>query len=117
MINITATSFWINLKVTFFKSLFPINAPAIAASVAQITNKMFSPNPDLIKREAYTDSRVKSTNVETTVAVAINASFDKPDLIRKAVRRAPWLPDKPPKNPLKAPPIASLSFPNCNLLK
>ena len=46
--SITATSFCRNFNVIFFNSLFPINAPEIAASVAQITNVIFSCNPDLL---------------------------------------------------------------------
>ena len=32
-------------------------------------------------------------------------SFDKPDFTRKALRKAPWCPESPPKNPLNSPPI------------
>ena len=84
----------------------------MAASVAQTTTVIFSCSPDFANRVAYTDKRVKSTKVETTVAVAIKDSFDKPVFIRNAVRNAPWLPDNPPKKPLYAPPMGSLSFPN-----
>ncbi len=34
----------------------------------------------------------------------MNASFDNPARTRKADRNAPYIPDKPPKNPLIAPP-------------
>lgn len=78
-----------NLKVTFFKSLLPMYAPAIAESVAQTTKVKLSLSPALLNLVAYTLKRVKSTKVETTTAVAINASLESPALIRNALRNAP----------------------------
>src|SRR5688572_17900408 len=85
----------------------------MADRVAQTTTVILSVNPDLEKPPAYTLNRVKSTKVETTTAVPINASFDNPALIRKALLKAPWLPESPPKKPLNAPPSGNLLLSNC----
>ena len=52
----------------------------------------------------YTPSLVISTIVDTKAVVPINAALDNPDLMRKALLNAPWVPDSPPKKPLKIPP-------------
>ncbi len=41
------------------------------------------------------------------IPVAMSAFLDKFVLTKKAVLKAPWCPDSPPKKPLKAPPKGS----------
>ena len=106
-----ATDFWINAMVTFLSSLFPRKAPPIAQTVAAVVSPRCSVIPAEENLEAYIPVLVRSTNAETTTPVPINASLLSPDLIRKALRNAPWLPDNPPKNPLSAPPITRLFLP------
>lgn len=43
----------------------------------------------------------------STTPVAMKASLSSPAPRRKALRNAPWFPDRPPKNPLRSPPAGS----------
>ena len=48
-----------------------------------------------------------STKQAIAIPLAINASLLNPILAKKAVRIAPWWPDKPPKKPDSNPPTGS----------
>ena len=58
-----------------------------------------------------------STKIEITTVVPINSFLFKPDFIKKALLKAPWLPVNPPKKPLKNPPRGRFFFSNFNFLK
>jgi hypothetical protein len=53
----------------------------------------------------YTDNLDMSIITEIITPVAINSSFVKFSFIKNADLSAPWLPESPPKKPLRIPPI------------
>lgn len=88
-INITETKICMLLNVTFLSIILPISAPIIADTVAEMSKVKFSDKPEAVKREAYTDSLVRSTSDAMITPVAIYASLDKPLFIKNALLKAP----------------------------
>src|SRR5690606_15430489 len=103
--------------VTFSNNRLPKKEPEIPETVAINTNCQFSAKPDSKNLVAYMLNLVKSTHVETSTVVPTKASFDNPDLIKKAARSAPWFPVRPPKKPLNIPPKGNFFLLNCKRLK
>ena len=78
-----------NSIVTFFSSRFPKYAPTNADRTAARRIGAFSPMTTFEYFEKYTDNLETSTTEAIMTPVAIKLSFERPHLMRKALRKAP----------------------------